>query len=123
MSETVTETSIANDPRVVELVALAAAVGSNCEACFRSHYETARGVGLSNEEIVRAVSVAEAVKATPARRIRELAAKKLDVPVTALTGDTLTAAAAGDPDELTGDCGCGPAGQAEPPAPAAAECC
>jgi AhpD family alkylhydroperoxidase len=83
VSETVTPTSIATDPRVTELVALGAAVGSNCEACFRSHYETARNVGLSNEEIARAVSVAEAVKETPARRMRELAARKLEVPVSA----------------------------------------
>jgi AhpD family alkylhydroperoxidase len=97
VSDTVT-TSIATDPRVIELVALGAAVGSNCEACFRSHYETARDLGLSNEEIVRAVSVAEAVKETPARRMRELAARKLEVPVSAFDV------------------------QAEP-APAATECC
>jgi AhpD family alkylhydroperoxidase len=102
MSHTVTDINVANDPRVAELVALAAAVGSNCEACFRSHYETARSVGLSTEEIVRALSVAEAVKATPARRMRELAARKLDVPVEAFSS--------------------GPAAQAEPTR-AATECC
>lgn len=106
MSETVTPTSIATDARVTELVALAAAVGSNCEVCFRSHYETARSVGLSNEEITRAVSVAEAVKETPALRMRELAARKLDVPVSALTATSAT-----------------PVAERDEPAPAATECC
>jgi AhpD family alkylhydroperoxidase len=106
MSEPVTRINIANDPKVAELVALAAAVGSNCEACFRSHYETARSVGLSTDEIVRALNVAEAVKETPARRMRELAARKLDVPVAALSSGTSTPVAA-EPE----------------PAPAATECC
>jgi AhpD family alkylhydroperoxidase len=78
-----TEASIALDPRVSELVALGAAVGSNCEACFRSHHEAARTLGLTTEELVHAVSVAQAVKDTPARRMLDLAARKLGVPVTA----------------------------------------
>jgi AhpD family alkylhydroperoxidase len=83
---------------VVELIALAAAVGSNCEACFRSHYETAREVGLSTEEILGALRVADAVKAVPAQRMRELAARKLDLPVEALTGGTPTPVAEDDSD-------------------------
>jgi AhpD family alkylhydroperoxidase len=78
-----TEADLAVDPQVSELVALGAAVGSNCEACFRSHYEAVRTLGLSTEEIVHAVSVAQAVKATPARRMLDLAARKLGVPVDA----------------------------------------
>jgi AhpD family alkylhydroperoxidase len=81
-----TEGNITADPKVTELVALGAAVGSNCEACFRSHYETARDVGLSTEELVRAVSVAQTVKDTPSRRMLDLAARKLEVPVDALVG-------------------------------------
>ena len=122
MSQTATKINVANDPRVAELIALAAAVGSNCEACFRSHYETARGVGLSTEEIVRALSVAEAVKATPARRMRELAARKLDVPIEALTSGTSMPVAELEPDDPTGDRGRGPSAQTER-APADTECC
>ena len=122
MSATVSQTHIAHDPKVVELIALAAAVGSNCEACFRSHYETARNVGLSTDEILGALRVAEAVKATPAQRMRDLAARKLDVPVEALSGGTPTPVAEDGSDDPTGDCGCGPAEQAEP-APVPAECC
>jgi AhpD family alkylhydroperoxidase len=119
---TVPVTPTANDPRVLELIALAAAIGSNCEACFRSHYETARNVGLSTEEILSALRVAEKVKATPAQRMRELAARKLDLPVASLTGETPTPIANDESDDLAGDCGCGPGLQAEP-APVSAECC
>jgi AhpD family alkylhydroperoxidase len=126
VSQTVTQANIAADPRVTELVALGAAIGSNCEACFRSHYETARSVGLSTEEIVRAVRVAEHVKETPARRIRELAARKLDVPVSALTGVVATPVAEHDTVDGAAPCGCEPAAQSAPVAeadPPAAECC
>ncbi len=121
MSATVPQTSTANDPKVVELIALAAAVGSNCEACFRSHYSTARDVGLSNEEILDALRVAEAVKATPAQRMRELAARKLDVPVEALSGRAPAPVA--EDDDPAGDCGCVPAAQAEPAHVVPTECC
>jgi AhpD family alkylhydroperoxidase len=80
---TTTEANIAVDPKVSELVALGAAVGSNCEACFRSHHEAARALGLSTDELVHAVSVAQAVKDTPARRMLDLAARKLGVPAEA----------------------------------------
>jgi AhpD family alkylhydroperoxidase len=82
---TTTEANIAVDPKVSELVALGAAVGSNCEACFRSHHEAARALGLSTDELVHAVSVAQAVKDTPARRMLDLAARKLGVPAEAFT--------------------------------------
>jgi AhpD family alkylhydroperoxidase len=120
VSATVPQTNTASDPKVIELIALAAAVGSNCEACFRSHYETARAVGLSTQEILDALTVAEAVKATPAQRMRELAARKLDVPVDALGGRAPTPAAE---DDAAGDCGCGPAAQAEPAPVVETECC
>jgi AhpD family alkylhydroperoxidase len=122
MSAIATQANIASDPKVSELIALASAVGSNCEACFRSHYETARRVGLSTEEIVQALSTAEAVKATPARRMRELAARKLDMPVEALSSQSATPAAEGELDDPAGDCGCSPGTEAQPPQ-AEAECC
>jgi len=106
-----TEANIAADPRVTELVALGAAVGSNCEACFRSHYETARTLGLSTEELVRAVSVAQTVKDTSSRRMLDLAARKLDVPVTTLVGVGAPAADAGVDDSI------------EDSAPGSTDCC
>jgi AhpD family alkylhydroperoxidase len=118
MSQPVTNINIASDPKVAELVALGAAVGSNCEACFRSHYETARTVGVSTDEIVQALSVAEAVKETPARRMRELAARKLGVPVSAFSTQAPTPGAEGEQGDLAG----GDAAQSEP-AQAATACC
>ena len=111
MSDLATEQDLAADPKVTELVALAAAVGANCEACFRSHYETARDVGVSDGEIIRAVAVAQAVKETPARRMLELASRKLNVPATAFT--TADAATAGDASDEA----------AEPSPPAPDACC
>ena len=111
MSDLTTQPSLAADPRVIELVALGAAVGSNCEACFRSHYETARDVGLSDGEIVRAVGVAQAVKETPARRMLDLAARKLGVPVAAFTavdggavGEAADESAESSPDDSAACC-------------------
>jgi AhpD family alkylhydroperoxidase len=129
MPQTTTQTNVATDPKVAELIALAAAVGSNCEACFRTHYDSARAAGLSTDEIVRALELAEAVKATPARRMRELAARKLDVPVTAFGGgEGAQAVSEGEPagrSEAEADCGCGAAAPVAPAAPTAAatECC
>jgi AhpD family alkylhydroperoxidase len=104
------EANIALDPKVSELVALGAAVGSNCEACFRSHHETARTLGLSTEEIVHAVSVAQAVKDTPARRMLDLAARKLGVPVDAFASSAavteVTAFQTGEQTEPVADTQC-----------------
>jgi AhpD family alkylhydroperoxidase len=84
MSDLATQHTLAADPKVTELVALGAAVGSGCEACFRSHFETARTVGLSGEEIVHAVGIARAVRETSADRMLDLAARKLDVSPTTI---------------------------------------
>lgn len=122
MSTTI-EAGGALDAKVSELVAVAAAVGSNCEACFRSHYETARTVGLSSEEIVQAVRVAHAVKETPARRMLELAARKLDVPVGTFAPQAATVVADGQAAISEEGCGCeaAPAQRAE--LDAEATCC
>ena len=62
---------------VRELVAIGAAIASNCEPCFKYHYNEARKLGVSKEDIRLAVEMAEAVKASPARSIAELAEKYL----------------------------------------------
>jgi AhpD family alkylhydroperoxidase len=63
MSETLLYTDA-----VDELVAVAAAVASNCEPCLRHH---------ADADIVRAVQTARAVKAAPARNVARLAADLL----------------------------------------------
>ena len=65
---------------VKELVAIGAAIGSNCEMCFKHHYNEARKLGVSKEDMRLAVEMAAAVKETPARSILELADKYLSVP-------------------------------------------
>jgi AhpD family alkylhydroperoxidase len=62
---------------VKELVAIGAAIGSNCEMCFKHHYNEARKLGVSKEDMRAAVEMAKAVKSSPARSISELADKYL----------------------------------------------
>lgn len=77
---------------VTELVAIGAAMASNCEPCFRHHYDEARKLGVSNEDIREAVNVAQAVKATPQRKVQETADRYL---------------AMSEPKASTEACGCG----------------
>jgi AhpD family alkylhydroperoxidase len=63
---------------VEELVAIGAAIASNCEPCFRFHYDRARKLGVSKEDMARAVATAKQVKESPARSVLELAHKYLD---------------------------------------------
>ena len=64
--------------RVEELVAIGAAIASNCEKCFKYHYNQARQAGASPEQMRRAVELADGVKQTPANDIRELADRMLE---------------------------------------------
>ena len=82
---------------VKELVAIGTAIGSNCEMCFKHHFNEARKLGVSKDDIRLAVEMAQAVKDSPARSISELAEKYLREP-----------AAKASP------CCCGPAADDEP---------
>ena len=59
--------------QVAELVAIGAAIGCNCEPCFKYHYDQARKLGVSNADMRRAVDLAQMVKDTPARAMLDLA--------------------------------------------------
>lgn len=72
---------------VAELVALGASVAANCEPCFRAHYDRARKLGVSKEDMWLAVQTAQAVKEQPARQMVDLATRYLK-------------SAAGETDEL-----------------------
>ncbi len=63
--------------QVAELVAIGAAIASNCEPCFKYHYDQARKLGVSNADMRRAVDMAQMVKDTPARAILKLAERYL----------------------------------------------
>jgi len=65
---------------VDELVAVGAAIASNCEPCLEYHVGLARELGVSDEEIVQAVKTARRVKETPARSILKLADELLRTP-------------------------------------------
>ncbi len=63
---------------VRELVAVGAAIACNCEPCFKFHYDKARKLGVTKQDMLQAVQVARMVKDSPAKSIRDLAAKYLD---------------------------------------------
>ena len=64
-------------PEVAELVAIGAAIASNCEPCFKYHYDKARKLGVSKEDMLRAVELAQMVKDSPARNILGIAYRYL----------------------------------------------
>lgn len=65
-------------PRESELVALGAALGSNCVPCIEYHIPVARKAGLSDAEIRAAVELADKVRQVPARKVLEAAVAMLD---------------------------------------------
>ncbi|MEX2662349.1 MAG: arsenite efflux transporter metallochaperone ArsD [Vicinamibacterales bacterium] len=62
---------------VAELVAIGAAIASNCEPCFKFHYDKARKLGVSREDMRGAVTTARNVKDAPARAVLDLADRYL----------------------------------------------
>lgn len=62
---------------VRELVAIGAAIASNCEPCFKHHYNEARKLGVSKDDMRLAVDMAQAVKESPARSVLAIADKYL----------------------------------------------
>jgi AhpD family alkylhydroperoxidase len=64
-------------PTVAELVAIGAAIGANCEPCFKYHYSKALKLGVSRDDMVKAVELADRVKRAPAQNMLALADKIL----------------------------------------------
>jgi AhpD family alkylhydroperoxidase len=64
--------------QVAELVAIGAAIASNCETCFKFHYDKARRLGVADSDVRRAVDLARQVKEAPARAVLDLADRYLD---------------------------------------------
>jgi AhpD family alkylhydroperoxidase len=88
--------------REAELVALGAAMGSNCVPCIEYHMPQARNAGLTDPEIHAAIQLADKVRQVPARKVLETA---LNLLPHAPAGASSTASASG--------CGCGSASTAE----------
>ena len=65
------------NPRESELVALGAALGSNCVPCIEYHIPEARKAGISDEQIHAAIRLAERVRRVPAQKVLDAALKAL----------------------------------------------
>ena len=52
-----------------ELVALGAALGSNCVPCIEYHVPEARKAGLTDQQIGEAIRLADTVRKVPARKV------------------------------------------------------
>ncbi len=63
------------DDKTRELVAIGAAIACNCEVCLTYHFNEARQLGISKEDIWSAVDMACKVRHAPANSIRGLAEK------------------------------------------------
>ena len=85
-------------PRDRELVALGAAMGSNCIACVEYHVPQARRVGLSEAQIEAAIRLADKLRQVPARKTLQAALGLLP---------SSAEAACGAGDAGADDCGCG----------------
>ncbi|MBI3376689.1 MAG: carboxymuconolactone decarboxylase family protein [Betaproteobacteria bacterium] len=73
-------------PRERELVALGAAMGSNCVPCVEYHIPESRKSGLTDPEIHAAILHADKIRQVPARKTLQAALKLLpsaaaDVPI------------------------------------------
>lgn len=63
-----------------ELVAIGAALGSNCIPCIELHIPTARQAGLTDAQISEAIELADKVRQVPARNALAAGRKALENP-------------------------------------------
>lgn len=61
-----------------ELVAIGAALASNCVPCIEAHIPAARQAGLTDAEIEEAVQLADEVRQVPAAKVLETALVLID---------------------------------------------
>jgi len=66
--------------REESLVALGAAIASNCVPCVEYHIPGAKRAGLSDIEIDEAVRIADKVRQVPARTVLETALARIETP-------------------------------------------
>jgi AhpD family alkylhydroperoxidase len=102
-------------PAVEELVAIGAAVASNCEPCLEFHVAKARELGVADDDIAEAVKTARRVKETPARSILKHADELLgtavpqpaatSLPLVASNGACCSTSDEGEPAAATSDSG------------------
>jgi 4-carboxymuconolactone decarboxylase len=61
------------EPRIRELIAIGASIGSNCLPCLRYHFTEALKAGCTLEEISEAITLSKMVKERPMKDIYNLA--------------------------------------------------
>ena len=64
--------------REQSLVALGAAIASNCVPCVEFHIPAAKRAGLSDTEVHEAVRIADKVRQVPARTVLETALARIE---------------------------------------------
>lgn len=72
--------------RESELVALGAALGSNCVPCVEYHIPQARKAGLTDQEIHAAIQLADKVRQVPAQKVLRAALNLLPQAAESLAG-------------------------------------
>jgi len=102
--------------QVAELVAIGAAIASNCESCFEFHFERARKLGVTDADVKQAVDLAQKVKDAPARAMVALARRHLG---NKAAGPTVPVVAASSAPAKSGCCG----PSAAPAAGTRSSCC
>ncbi len=63
-----------------ELVAIGAAMGSNCAPCIEHHIPAARNTGLTDWQISEAIRLADKVRQVPVRKVLDTALRMLSQP-------------------------------------------
>jgi AhpD family alkylhydroperoxidase len=61
-----------------ELVAIGAAIASNCVPCIEHHVPEARKAGLGDGQITEAIRIADMVRRVPARKVLQAARASLE---------------------------------------------
>lgn len=72
--------------RECELVALGAAMGSNCLPCIEYHISEARKAGLTDAQIAAVIRLADKVRQVPARKVLDTAHRVLGESAGAVCG-------------------------------------
>lgn len=66
------------DEKMIELVALGAAIGGNCVPCLKWHFDKCVELGIPKEEIKEAIEMAKKVKQVPINKIDDYAKQLLN---------------------------------------------
>ncbi len=60
------------DEKTIELIALGASIGANCQPCLKHHLGQARRIGIGEDEIEQAVKVGKMVRNGAASQMDQL---------------------------------------------------